>query len=152
MDLKHYLFGFHGRATRGEWWLFVLIFFLYNFIVTALSVYIFGFLGLLIGWVLMLVLLWPALAISERRLHDRGKSGWWLLLFYLTPMLLSALKLWLTGEMGVHGYKNPTAVATVISLASFAITLWGLIELGVLPGQHGDNKYGPDRRSPPAKT
>jgi uncharacterized membrane protein YhaH (DUF805 family) len=152
MNLTHYLFGFHGRATRSEWWLFVLIFFVYNFVVTALCVYIFGFLGLLIGWVLMIVLLWPALAISERRLHDRGKSGWWLLLFYLTPIILGSAKLWLTGEMGVRGYKDPTTVATIISFASLAITLWGLIEMGVLPGQHGDNKFGPDRRHAPTKT
>ena len=152
MNLKHYLFGFHGRATRAEWWLFVLIFFVYNFVVTALCVYIFGFLGLLIGWALMLVLLWPALAVSERRLHDRGKSGWWLVLFYLTPIIIGSVKLWLTGEMGVHGYKNPTTMATVISLISFAITLWGLIELGVLRGTHGGNKYGPDPLLEKAKT
>ena len=144
MNVKHYLFGFHGRATRSEWWLFILIFFAYNFAVTAICVYIFGFLGLLIGWVLMVVMLWPALAVSERRLHDRGKSGWWLLLFYLGPIVLSAVKLAMTGDMGVIAYKNPTAPATIISLVSFAITLWALIELGVLRGTHGDNKYGPD--------
>ena len=151
MNVRHYLFGFHGRATRAEWWLFVLIFLVYNFAVTALAVYIFGFIGLLIGWVLMLVLLWPTLAVSERRLHDRGKSGWWLLLFFLAPIVLSAVKLSLTGEMGVRGYARPTTAATVISLVSFVIILWGFIEMGLLRGTRGDNKYGPDPLAPPAK-
>ena len=144
MNIKHYLFGFHGRATRAEWWLFILIFFVYNFVVTTLAVFIFGFIGLLIGWVLMLAMLWPTLAVSERRLHDRGKSAWWLLLFYLVPVILSAAKLSITGEMGVKGYAKPPTSATILSLVSFAIILWGFIEMGVLRGTRGDNKYGPD--------
>ena len=30
-----------------------------------------------------------ALAVRRKRLHDRNKSAWWLLLFYVVPMLIS---------------------------------------------------------------
>jgi len=150
-DWRHYLFGFHGRATRMQWWLFVLIFVVYNFVVTALCVAIFGFLGLLIGWVLMLVMLWPWLAVSERRLHDRGKSGLWLLLFYLGPFLLGATKLALYGDLGVSGIAYPSGPSIAISFAEFVIIIWALIELGVLRGTVGDNKYGPDPLAAPKK-
>jgi uncharacterized membrane protein YhaH (DUF805 family) len=57
-----------------------------------------------------LLLLWPSLAALIKRLHDRGKSGWFVLIG-LIPIL---------GQ------------------------IWLLIEIGFLPGQRGDNRYGPD--------
>lgn len=144
MHWRDYLFSFHGRATRAQWWLFVLIFMVYNFVVTALCVTIFGFAGLLIGWALMLLLLWPWLAISEKRLHDRGKNGLWLLLFYLTPLLLGAIKLSLYGDLGISAIKHPSGLSIVLSFGEFVIIVWAIIELGILRGTVGDNKYGPD--------
>ncbi len=144
MHWREYLFSFHGRATRAKWWLFVLIFIVYNFVVTALCVAVFGFLGLLVGWVLMPLLLWPWLAVSEKRLHDRGKSGLWLLLFYLGPPVLGAIKLSLYGDMGVSAITHPSGLSTALSLGEFAIIVWAIVELGVLRGTVGNNKYGPD--------
>lgn len=144
MHWRDYLFSFHGRTTRAQWWLFVLIFAVYNFVVTALCVTLFGFFGLLIGWVLMLLLLWPWLAISEKRLHDRGKSGLWLLLYYLAPLVLGAVKLSLYGDMGVSAIMNPSGLSTILSFGEFIVIVWAIVELGTLRGTVGDNKYGPD--------
>ncbi len=41
-----------------------------------------GFL-LWIAWLLYLVVIWPAIAISIKRWHDRGKSGWWILIGFV---------------------------------------------------------------------
>ncbi|MGQ0742085.1 MAG: DUF805 domain-containing protein [Alphaproteobacteria bacterium] len=145
MHWRQYLFSFHGRATRAQWWLFVLILLVFNFVSTTIAVWIFDFPGLFVGLFLTLaLLLWPALAISGRRLHDRGKSGWWLLLFFLAPIVLSWLKLRLTIHLGLAGYADPPLEAVVISFATLAIVVWGLIELGILRGTRGENKYGPD--------
>ena len=42
------------------------------------------------------------------------------------------------------GDAKPPTSATILSLVSFAIVIWGFIEMGVLRGTRGDNKYGPD--------
>ena len=58
---------FKGRASRSEYWWFVLLTFVLGFIP-------------IIGWILRLVLLLPSLSVQVRRLHDTGRSAWWLLL------------------------------------------------------------------------
>ena len=75
---------FNGRARRSEYWYFVLI----NILV-SIGIYImdavigtFGVLGLLYS----LAILIPGLAVSVRRLHDTGRSGW-NLLFALIPLI-----------------------------------------------------------------
>lgn len=59
--------NFNGRASRSEYWWFVL----FNFILGCIPV-----VNLIAG----LALLIPSLALGARRLHDTGRSGWWLLL------------------------------------------------------------------------
>ena len=78
---------FSGRATRSEYWYFTL-FFIIAYVVAAI---IDGFLTGLIGFpILTLVvafgLLVPSIAVGVRRLHDIGKSGWWMLLS-LVPLV-----------------------------------------------------------------
>ena len=74
--LKQYA-DFKGRARRKEYWMF----FLFNVIVT----FSFGFVCGLIGMsdlnnVYTLAVLLPSIAVSVRRVHDIGKSGWYLLI------------------------------------------------------------------------
>lgn len=72
--------NFSGRARRAEYWWFVLA----NLVVyIALSLIIGGVsegLGSLLSLVYYLGVLVPSIAVSVRRLHDVGKSGWFLLL------------------------------------------------------------------------
>ena len=63
---------FEGRARRAEFWTFALV----NFIVSLVLHLIAGLLGAVYG----LAVLLPSLAVGARRLHDIGKSGWWLLI------------------------------------------------------------------------
>lgn len=69
--------NFKGRASRAEFWWFFLLFFVVEF----LCVQILGDMGL----VLILPLLIPLYAVGARRMHDIGRTGWWLLL-YLTGL------------------------------------------------------------------
>ena len=72
---------FYGRATRSEYWYFVL----FNFIISFVLGFIDGMagfdrvsaLGILGGFYSFVVLL-PSIGVSIRRLHDTGRSGWWL--------------------------------------------------------------------------
>ena len=76
------------RARRMEYWMFVLI----NFFITIGIGLLQGLLGLgeILGTLYGLAIFIPSLAVSVRRLHDSGRSGWWILLF-LILMLTSTL-------------------------------------------------------------
>ena len=79
--LKNYAV-FSGRARRKEYWMFVL----FNIIFSIVAVILDNILGTAIegiGYGLFYILyclavLIPGLAVSVRRLHDIGKSGWFL--------------------------------------------------------------------------
>jgi uncharacterized membrane protein YhaH (DUF805 family) len=61
---------FDGRASRSEFWWF----FLFQVIVISVLSILLSFLGNIAS----LALLLPGLAAAVRRLHDIGKSGWWI--------------------------------------------------------------------------
>lgn len=75
---KHYV-DFAGRATRKQFWMFQLFLFIAGFIVAALTSFL-GDLGQILYYVCCLAVFLPSLAIGARRLHDTGRSAWWLLL------------------------------------------------------------------------
>ncbi|MDJ0708672.1 MAG: DUF805 domain-containing protein [Leptolyngbyaceae cyanobacterium MO_188.B28] len=76
---KYAVFG--GRARRKEYWYFVL----FNFIVALVLGVVDNVLGTngLLGFVYMLGVFIPGLAVAIRRLHDTGRSGWWLLIGFV---------------------------------------------------------------------
>jgi uncharacterized membrane protein YhaH (DUF805 family) len=63
---------FSGRASRSEYWWFVLA-----YVILAI---VGGFIHHIVYAIVILAFLLPMLAAGARRLHDVGKSGWWLLL------------------------------------------------------------------------
>jgi uncharacterized membrane protein YhaH (DUF805 family) len=98
---------------------------------------IYGLLSKGIGFFLIVLIVYIPLIVSGvfvgiKRLHDRDKSGWWLLLFYLVPALLNEM----------------SNTSMLFSLASLAISIWAFVELGCLRGTAGPNKYGPDPLAP----
>ncbi|HYL72948.1 MAG TPA: DUF805 domain-containing protein [Bryobacteraceae bacterium] len=144
MDWGGFLLGFQGRINRAKYWLgtawSMLLLFLWGLIVGSLerSMEV-GTRGPLytLAFAALFVLLVPAAAIAVKRLHDRAKSGLWLLLLYLAPALLVFFGLgW--GWAGI-GAGQTVAIAVVM-----ALSVWMLVELGVLAGTVGRNKYGPD--------
>ncbi|AUC84265.1 DUF805 domain-containing protein [Polaribacter sp. ALD11] len=82
--LKEHYADFNGRARREEYWMFVL----FNAIVSILLVAVFGGIAavlespgiLFISYIYFLGTFIPSLALTVRRLHDVGKSGWFLLI------------------------------------------------------------------------
>lgn len=69
---------FEGRATRAEYWFPVLY-----ALVVALVLTFFGKLGAYLSIAFSLVNLVPSIAVSIRRMHDIGKSGWWILIAFI---------------------------------------------------------------------
>ena len=75
---------FTGRASRSEYWWFFLFTLLMFLGVGMIDVVLDGS-NQAAGLVAALVFLLPSLSVGARRLHDTGKSGWWLLL-YIIPL------------------------------------------------------------------
>lgn len=81
---------FSGRARRKEYWYFVLFNLISLIIINFIDIMIGTFdaaagIGLLGGLYAVLAFL-PTLSVAVRRLHDTGRTGWWLLL-YLIPLV-----------------------------------------------------------------
>jgi uncharacterized membrane protein YhaH (DUF805 family) len=137
------LFGFRGRINRAKYWLAFLIYFIALFALYVLFSLFFSFptdlLGILLVFsVPMIPIIVSSIAVAVKRLHDRNKSGWWLLVFYFLP--------------GVIGNIGPyTGVDIVFQLASLGLSIWALVELGFLRGTSGRNQFGPDPLAPKAR-
>ncbi|MDC7292291.1 MULTISPECIES: DUF805 domain-containing protein [unclassified Butyrivibrio] len=76
--------NFSGRARRSEYWYYVLCYAIISIVINLLSQAssVFAIVGTVVG----LALICPTLAVEIRRLHDIGKSGWYLL-FNLIPLV-----------------------------------------------------------------
>lgn len=73
--------NFSGRATRSEFWWWVLFAFVVSLVTSVIDLALFW------GWtvgplntVTGIALFLPGLAVSVRRLHDTNRSGWWILI------------------------------------------------------------------------
>jgi uncharacterized membrane protein YhaH (DUF805 family) len=111
---------FSGRARRAEYWYFVLFYLIGIFVTSFLDGMLGSFsmeagIGLLSG-IFILVHILPSIAVSVRRLHDIGRTGWWYLIIVIPligPLVLFIFSLLDSKEDNQYG-PNPklaTAVA-----------------------------------------
>lgn len=171
----HYLFGFGGRINRAKIWLFILIAVLFW---VAISIVIGVFAAMtfpqgaqtnltpdqiisklggvfLICGIAYLITLWAGLAVTTKRLHDRNKSAWWLLVFIVAPIVLNVPRYMAL----IHSFQDGTfmklaeqgqtmsiggPVAIIAGGAASLISLWAFVELYCLAGTTGPNAYGAD--------
>jgi uncharacterized membrane protein YhaH (DUF805 family) len=75
--------NFQGRARRKAFWMFAL----FNIIAIVALTFVEGLIGLrgesgygILSGIYSLAVILPALALAVRRLHDTGRSGWWILI------------------------------------------------------------------------
>ena len=100
--------NFSGRARRTEYWMFFLVYFVIALVIGVVE----GLLsigGYLTG-IFALVHLLPSLGVTVRRLHDTGRSGWWILLSFI-PIIGALVLLYfmvISGEPQDNAYgPNP---------------------------------------------
>jgi uncharacterized membrane protein YhaH (DUF805 family) len=106
---------FVGRAGRAEFWWFELSSFI---IITVLS--ILGRVSVLftvLGVIYALAVLVPGIAVGVRRLHDTGRSGWWLLLWLVPIVGFIVLLVFLVGQgtPGQNQYGPPAPSEPVLA-------------------------------------
>lgn len=160
---------FSGRASRSEYWLFMLLY----------AVVVGGSLGMAIAalgspdgaafsgftrWfgvfcLLALALCLPTYAVLARRLHDIDKSAWWMLLLtpgMFAPLLMSQTLVGaVTSGAGVGDGGGGAAIVEAFSRMMMIMVVAGLCNLilfimTLLPGTRGPNRFGPDPRDPHA--
>lgn len=90
---------FSGRASRPEYWYWILFTLIASFILDLIGASLLGF-NLAEGAkynifsaLFSLVTFLPGLAVSARRLHDVNRSGWWMLIAF-TIIGLIPLTIW----------------------------------------------------------
>lgn len=103
---------FDGRAHRTEFWMFTLISVVISIVLALIDVAIgtYGAGGGVLQGIYGLAVLLPSLAVGARRLHDIGRSGWWLLLGLIPLVGIIILIVWWAqeGDAGSNQYgPNP---------------------------------------------
>lgn len=121
MSLAEFLFSSAGRVGRG-------LFLLGAGALAALGV---GFHiaapdgARWLGWLLYPLLLFCGLCVIVKRLHDRAITGWW------SAFVLAGV---------VQLFRRPEGFA---GFAALIIVVWALVELGLVGGDRGINRFGP---------
>jgi uncharacterized membrane protein YhaH (DUF805 family) len=162
--LKRYA-EFSGRSSRAEfWWFFLFVLILYVamwFVMMGAAgglltsqtepsagvIGVFGVAGIFIALFWLAVLI-PVLAVQVRRLHDTGRSGWWLGGYYLLYAAYMATVLGVVGLGMAAGAPPPQGSeglfidVAIIGLLFFVYSIV-LLVLYCLPGTPGLNRYGP---------
>ena len=87
--LKNYVV-FQGRARRKEYWMFVLFNLIFSIIIGVIEAIL--DISQYLTYIYTLAILLPSLAVAVRRLHDTGRSGWWLLISFI-PIIVGIILL-----------------------------------------------------------
>jgi uncharacterized membrane protein YhaH (DUF805 family) len=164
MDWTWYLFRFEGRINRAKLWLAALVIVCWMIFLAGLSVAaglisggevsfdtsdLFrvidpasykslswaGLPALLIKVIGTPLFLWVYFATSIKRLHDRDKSSWWMVPFFVFPGLYNQF---------ADRFGDYWMVAMPFALAAFTFCIWGFVEMYFLRGTRSTNQYGPN--------
>ena len=142
MDFKYLYTSFDGRINRAKYWAGAAILLIVWLIFGSLVGLIFGnsifaTILLILG---LLALFYLFYAVAAKRFQDRDKPGQ-TALFGLVPAffanILTAFGLTATPD-------GPTAIGWICTLIVLGVALWFLIELGILKGTPGPNRFGGD--------
>ena len=139
-------FTFSGRASRAEYWWFILFTMLLSFAAAILDVG-FNAPGAAdgsgpISAIVALVTLFPSLAVASRRMHDTNHSAWWV----FAPFLLMLLGVFFAVMGAASSMESGGGLGVLAGIAMLTAGIMVLIQLVFLltRGNEGDNRFGPD--------
>jgi len=138
MNFKNF-WSFSGRINRRGYWLEYGTLILASFALVPVS-YFGGVLGALLQVLGSLAISVGIIAISARRLHDTGRSGWYQMWWVGALFALGLL----TVGFGVASMANSAFFLGVAAgmLGSIAVLIHSVYVLGLQKGQEGANSYG----------
>ena len=118
-----------GRCSRGRFWFAASALFILAILYEAVAQ---PSVKLLTFWFVYPALLASTACVVSKRLHDRGRSGWWAAL-----VLLGIILIW----------RAPSAARLILALP---IIVWSVVELALLAGEQGANRFGINPAATPA--
>ncbi|MGH6866582.1 MAG: DUF805 domain-containing protein [Methyloceanibacter sp.] len=142
MDLQYLFTSFDGRINRAKWWAGILILALVSIVLGFPIGLIFGVgtFGAILLVLVTLALFYPSYAVATKRFQDRDKPGV-TALYGLIPVLIASL----LQAFGLTGTpQEPNAIGWICTLINLGVGIWFLIDLGILKGTPGPNKFGGD--------
>ncbi|MFL5295463.1 MAG: DUF805 domain-containing protein [Phenylobacterium sp.] len=126
VDWSQLFFSADGRAARAPSWIAALLLLVMAAAYEALAG---PTIHWITGWFAYPPLFYCGACVLSKRLHDRGRSGWWAAL-----VLAAVVAVWPEPNRS-YGFSS----------FFFALALvWAAVELGVMPSEHGANRYGPN--------
>ena len=141
-------FTFSGRARRSEYWWF----YLFTILLAIVAGIFDGILGLgtedlgVLGGIATLVTIVPTLSAQVRRLHDTGRSGWWVGAAFIAAIIFVILIIGIAGVSGLGGTSDAFsgAMGIFFLIFIFAFLIYGIAMLVFMcqDSHPGDNKYG----------
>lgn len=142
MDFQYLFTSFEGRINRAKWWAGMVILAVINIVINyiVLSLFGVGLFGRLITFIISLAILYLAYAVSAKRFQDRDKPGI-MAAYGLGALVLTSL-LTTLGLTGTPPEVN--ALGWICTLINLGVGIWFLIELGILKGTPGPNRFGGD--------
>src|SRR5690349_21175483 len=123
-----FLFSSAGRLSRGP-------FLIAAAVLTALGLALHAVIPQSLqwlGWIVDLPLLYMGACITSKRLHDRGRTGWW------AALVLGA-------EVGFL-----VRIQGFFAFLFLIVLVWAFVELGLIAGEQGSNRFGPNPARPAA--
>ncbi|MET0668354.1 MAG: DUF805 domain-containing protein [Methyloceanibacter sp.] len=142
MDFQYLFTSFDGRINRAKYWAGIVILGIISLIAGFIIGAIFGptTLGAILVTLVTLALFYPGYAVAAKRFQDRDKPGV-TAIYGLVPVLIASL----LQAFGLTGTpQEPNALGWIANLVIIGVGLWFLIELGILKGTPGPNRFGGD--------
>ena len=131
-----------GRIGRAEFWVGILAVVVVAVIAVVIIAAVFGPLSVIaeaLVFLVELLLAYPAYALMAKRFHDRARPGATAMPAIGIPLATALLTL-----VGLTGSEaGPNLLGEVLNFINLVIAFWILIDLGVLPGTRGENRFGP---------
>jgi uncharacterized membrane protein YhaH (DUF805 family) len=136
-----------GRIGREAFWLGLGGLLFVGMVVWLVLNSAFGmatFMGRLLMLAMQFILAYPAFAIFAKRFQDRDKPAVLGLILILLGLAINFVSL-----AGATGDPiNPNLLGWILRVIDLVAAFWFLIELGILRGTIGQNRYGPDPLPP----
>jgi len=156
-NFAQFYFSPRGRASRAQYWLRYFLPFFVIAVVLRVAGLIHGesadeggpILGVL--FLFYLVALWPSIAVLVKRMHDRDKSGWLVLLLYVPFFIgiaLASVALYDVAVRDIHDANQVATPAAIVFGGTAIVGVWFFIEFGCMRGTVGGNRYGADPLGP----
>ncbi len=122
---------FTGRARRSEYWWFYLFAQLVGSVTCGIG---------------SLVCFIPMMAVTVRRLHDTGRSGWW----YFLPLIIMLVGMCIFIPLVIAGDINKNDLMTGTGAVIYLVSLLAVLAISIMllvfccqDSHRGENKYGP---------